>query len=537
MSKSAPAPPQKAALKQDPAPRSSVFSSLNKDVPAGLVVFLVALPLCLGISLASGAPLMAGLITGVVGGVLVSWLSGSQLSVSGPAAGLTAIIVMAIQTLGSFEAVLAATVIAGVLQIIMGVVRAGIIGLYFPTSVIRGMLAAIGLILILKQIPHLLGVDTDYFEDMSFLQFDGQNTFTALAGALQSFGWGSALIGLVSLGVLLLWENVLAKRVAVLRMIPAALIVVVLSIAMSALLDVALPTLRVRPEHLVQLPNISSWADFTGVFTSPKWEAFMLPATYTVAFTLAIVASLESLLSVEAVDKLDPQKRATPTNRELMAQGTGNIIAGLLGGLPMTAVIVRSSANINAGGQTRMSAFVHGLLLLTSLLFLDSILNRIPLSALAAVLLVVGYKLTKPALYRTQWKLGWQQFLPFIITIVAILLTDLLKGVTIGLVVGVFYILKTHYESAYFLRESPELQQAGVYHLKLSEHVSFLNKASIVRMLEQFSPGSRVILDGSESEMIDYDVLEAIENFRQSAADRGLELELRGIPQVEVMGH
>lgn len=538
MSKIAPAPPQQTAPVLIPAvPPGGVFSSLSKDAPAGLVVFLVALPLCLGISLASGAPLMAGIITGIVGGLLVSWLSGSQLSVSGPAAGLTAIVLSALQTLGSFEAVLAATVVAGVLQIVMGFVRAGIIGLYFPTSVIRGMLAAIGLILILKQIPHLLGVDTDYFEDMTFLQFDGQNTFSALIGALKSFGWGSALIGLISLGVLVLWENVLAKRIVLFRLVPSALVVVVLSIALSSLLNITLPVLKVRPEHLVQLPNVNSWADFVGVFTFPKWSAVAQSGFVTVAFTIAIVASLESLLSVEAVDKLDPHKRSTPTNRELMAQGAGNIISGLLGGLPMTAVIVRSSANVNSGGQTRMSAFIHGLLLLVSLLFLETILNKIPLSALAAVLLLVGYKLTKPALYRTQWKLGWQQFLPFIITVVAILLTDLLKGVTIGLVVGIFYILKTHYESAYFLRQTPELQAAGVYHLKLGEHVSFLNKASVIRMLEQFGPGSHVILDGTESEMIDYDVLEAIENFRQSAPDRGLKLELRGIQQVEVMGH
>jgi MFS superfamily sulfate permease-like transporter len=420
---------------------------------------------------------------------------------------------------------------------VMGLLRAGIIGLYFPTSVIRGMLAAIGLILILKQIPHLLGADTDYFEDTTFLQFDGQNTFTALGGALRSFGWGSTLIGLLSLGVLLLWENVLVKRFAVLSLVPAALIVVLLGIGLSSIFNFTVPVLRVRPEHLVQLPNITSFSDFIGVFTYPDWSALGKGSTYGVAFTIAIVASLESLLSVEAVDKLDPHRRTTPTNRELLAQGAGNMLSGLFGGLPMTAVIVRSSANINAGGQTRMSAFFHGVLLLVSLLFLESILNRIPFSALAAVLLVVGYKLTKPALYRTQWKLGWQQFLPFIITIVAVLLTDLLKGVTTGLVVGVFYILKTHYDSAYFLRQTPELQAAGVYHLKLSEHVSFLNKASIVRMLDQFESGSHVIIDGTESEMIDYDVLEAIENFRQSAEDRGLVLELRGIPQVEIMGH
>lgn len=527
-----------------PAPAQlGPFQALGKDLPSGLVVFLVALPLCLGISLASGAPLLAGIITGIVGGVLVSWLSGSQLSVSGPAAGLTAIILAALQTLGTFEAVLAATVLAGAFQVIMGVVRAGIIGLYFPTSVIRGMLAAIGLILILKQIPHLLGADTDYFEDITFLQFDGTNTFTALGAALRSFGWGSALIGLVSLGVLLLWEKVLSKRFKALKIIPGALFVVLLSIALSNLLDITLPSLRVRPEHLVQLPNIASFQDFIGVFTQPDWSAFTRPATYSVALTIALVASLESLLSVEAVDKLDPHRRTTPTNRELMAQGAGNIVAGLLGGLPMTAVIVRSSANIGAGGQTKMSAFFHGLLLLVSLLFLSAILNEIPLSALAAVLLLVGYKLTKPSLYLTQWRLGMRQFLPFIITVVAILFTDLLKGVCIGLVVGIFYILKTHYDSAYFLRHTSEprgaadLQPAGLYHLKLSEHVSFLNKASIVRTLEQFPAGSHVILDGTESEMIDYDVLEAIENFRQSAEERGLRLELRGIDSVDVLSH
>lgn len=523
--------------------RLGPLQALGNDLPAGLVVFLVALPLCLGISLASGAPLLAGVITGIVGGVLVSWLSGSQLSVSGPAAGLTAIILAALQTLGTFEAVLAATVLAGAFQILMGVVRAGIIGLYFPTSVIRGMLAAIGLILILKQIPHLLGADTDYFEDITFLQFDGTNTFTALGAALRSFGWGSALIGLVSLGVLLLWENVLSKRFKALKIIPGALFVVLLSIALSNLLDITLPSLRVRPEHLVQLPNIASFQDFIGVFTQPDWSAFTRPATYSVALTIALVASLESLLSVEAVDKLDPHRRTTPTNRELVAQGAGNVVAGLLGGLPMTAVIVRSSANIGAGGQTKMSAFFHGLLLLVSLLFLSAILNEIPLSALAAVLLLVGYKLTKPSLYLTQWRLGMRQFLPFIITVVAILFTDLLKGVCIGLVVGIFYILKTHYDSAYFLRHTSgprgaaDLQPAGLYHLKLSEHVSFLNKASIVRTLEQFPAGSHVILDGTESEMIDYDVLEAIENFRQSAEERGLRLELRGIDSVAVLSH
>ena len=512
------------------------FNSFSQDLPAGLVVFLVALPLCLGISLASGAPLLSGVIAGIVGGVVVSWVSGSSLSVSGPAAGLTAIIVAAIGTLGSFEAVLAATVIAGVIQIGLGVARAGIIGLYFPTSVIRGMLAAIGLILILKQIPHFLGIDTDYFEDLTFAQLDGRNTFSEIGNALENFRLGPALIGIVCLVVLLVWDKVLSKRLKIARLLPGALVVVVVAILLNMLFEALAPAFSIRAGHLVSLPHINSFQDAAQLVTAPDWGAFSRPATYTVAFTIAIVASLETLLSVEAVDKLDPHKRTTPTNREMLAQGTGNIISGLLGGLPMTAVIVRSSANINSGGQTRMSAFFHGLLLLTSLLFLGPVLNRIPLSALAAILLVIGYKLTNPSLYRTQWKLGWQQFLPFIITIVAILFTDLLKGVVLGLVVGIFYVLKANYESAYFLSK-PTDKKDGPIILRLAEQVSFLNKASIIKALDELPLNSTVVIDGSDSSFIDYDVLEAIENFRLAAPERGISLELLNVPQVQVLGH
>ena len=509
---------------------------MAKDIPAGLVVFLVALPLCLGISLASGAPLLAGIITGIVGGVLVSWLSGSHLSVSGPAAGLTVIILSAIATLGSFQAVLAATVVAGAIQAILGRLKAGIIGLYFPTSVIRGMLAAIGLILILKQIPHFIGADTDYFEDNQFLQFNGENTFSAIGDALGAISPGATLIGFVSLSILLAWDSPVLRRLAFVRMVPGALLVVFVSITLNQLLDNIAPSMEVRPEHMVKLPIVTSFFDLRGLITFPDWGAFLRPATYGVAFTIAIVASLETLLSIEAVDKLDPHKRHTPPNRELQAQGVGNIISGLLGGLPMTAVIVRSSANIGAGGQTRISAFVHGLLLLLSVLFLARLLNLIPLSALAAVLLVVGFKLTKPTLYRTQWRLGWQQFLPFIITITAVLFTDLLKGVSIGLIVGIFFILKKNYESAYFLKQK-NTQEPNTVHLELNQHVSFLNKANIVTTLANFKPGTHVILDGSRSAVIDYDVLEAIENFRVTAAERGIELELIDIPEVALLGH
>jgi len=519
-----------------PAPTPNYLQTLSKDAPAGLVVFLVALPLCLGISLASGAPLLAGIVTGIVGGVLVSWLSGSQLSVSGPAAGLTAIIVAAISTLGSFEAVLAATIVAGLIQLVLGFLKAGIIGMYFPSSVIRGMLAAIGLILILKQIPHFFGADTDYFEDMDFLQFNGQNTFSAIVASTNAISWGSALIGLVSLVVLLIWDSKPVKSVPALKLIPGALIVVVLSIGLNLLLTSLIPDLRVHPEHLVKLPAISSFADLTRELRLPDWTALRHGNTYVVAFTIAIVASLETLLSVEAVDKLDPHKRHTPQNRELKAQGIGNIVSGLLGGLPLTAVIVRSSANIDAGAQSKVSAFIHGLLLLVSLLVLSSVLNLIPLSALAAVLLVVGFKLTRPALYRTQWKLGWEQFLPFFVTVLAVLFTDLLKGVCVGLAIGIFYILKANLNSAYYFHNEPS-RDPGVVHIKLSEHVSFLNKASIVTTFESLQPGAHVILDGTDSAVIDYDVLEAIENLRLTAADRGIQLELRGIRQVEALGH
>ncbi|MBC6988814.1 SulP family inorganic anion transporter [Hymenobacter sp. BT491] len=536
MIQTAPAKNVKQSSAVDSAPTANYLKTISKDAPAGLVVFLVALPLCLGISLASGAPLLSGVITGIVGGVLVSWLSGSQLSVSGPAAGLTVIVLTAINTLGSFQALLAATVIAGLIQLALGFLRAGIIGMYFPSSVIKGMLAAIGLILILKQIPHFLGADTDYFEDMDFFQFNGQNTFSAIGTAFKAISLGSTLIGLVSIGILLAWESKPMQRLTAIRKVPAALLVVLISIGMNVALSSASPALRINPDHLVKLPVVSSLMGLIGELTFPDWSALTKPITYGVAFTIAIVASLESLLSVEAVDKLDPHKRHTAPNRELKAQGVGNIVAALVGGLPMTAVIVRSSANINAGAQTKMSAFIHGLLLLMSILFLAPFLNLIPLSALAAVLLMVGFKLTKPALYRTQWKLGWEQFMPFIVTVVAILFTDLLKGVCVGLVVGVFFILKANLESAFFFHREP-VREHNTIHLKLSEHVSFLNKASIITTLDRFKAGTHVILDGSDSVSIDYDVLEAIENFRQTADERGINLELRAIPQVAVLGH
>jgi MFS superfamily sulfate permease-like transporter len=523
------------------APPSSPFAHLSQDAPAGLVVFLVALPLCLGISLASGAPLLAGLVAGIVGGLVVSLLSGSHVSVSGPAAGLTIVVVSAISTLGSFPAVLTATAIAGVMQLALGAARAGIIALYFPAAVIRGMLAAIGIILILKQLPHFVGFDKDYFEDLEFFQADGFTTFSELGAAFGAISPGSALVGVVSMALLLLWDRPVVRRQAWARLVPGALVAVLAAVGLNQLLHVLAPAWQVRPAHLVHLPVLTSLGQLSREMTWPDFSALRRPATYGVAFTIAIVASLETLLSIEAVDNLDPQKRHTPPNRELLAQGAGNLLSALLGGLPLTAVIVRSSANIAAGARTRLSAFIHGNLLLASLLLLGRWLNLIPLSALAAVLLLVGFKLTKPALYRQQWRLGWAQFGPFIFTIVAVLFTDLLKGVSIGLALGFFFILKDNAKAGSYLRREPGAPNTPpapgeLLHLRLPEHVSFLNKASIVTTLDQLPAGSRVLLDGSRSDVIDHDVLEAIEAFRQAAPARGIDLELRGVPQVALAG-
>ncbi|GAB3199805.1 SulP family inorganic anion transporter [Pontibacter aydingkolensis] len=510
------------------------MATLGKDIPAGLVVFLVALPLCLGISLASGAPLFSGILTGIVGGVIVALLSGSQLSVSGPAAGLTVIVLNGIETLQSFEGFLLAVVLAGFLQLVLGFIKAGVIGLYFPSSVIKGMLAAIGLILILKQIPHFMGADDDFFGEMTFIQPDGRTTFSELFHAFTAINLGALIVGIVSLTILIVWDTAWLKRYKFFKLVPGALIVVVLSIAMNEMFKSMAPGLAISSSHLVSLPVIGSITDMGNELRLPDFSMLTNPQVYVVAITIAIVASLETLLSVEAVDKLDPHKRRTPNNRELKAQGVGNILSGMIGGLPMTAVIVRSSANIAAGGVTKMSAFVHGIFLLLSVLFLANFLNLIPLSALAAVLLVIGFKLTKPSLYKSQLKIGSEQFIPFVVTILAILFTDLLVGICIGLAVGIFYILKANYKSPYFYHKE-EQQDREIIRIKLSEHVSFLNKASIVLTLEHMPNNSHVIIDGENSEYIDYDVLEAIQAFRKTAHERNITVEVLNVPEVSVM--
>ncbi|HEY8401296.1 MAG TPA: SulP family inorganic anion transporter, partial [Cytophagaceae bacterium] len=419
---------------------SSLKGNLKYDLSAGLVVFLVAVPLCLGIALASGAPLFSGLIAGIVGGLVIGSFSGSQLSVSGPAAGLTIIVINAISTLGSFETFLCAVFIAGVLQVVMGYAKAGSIAAFFPSAVIKGMLAAIGIILILKQIPHAVGYDMDYEGNLNFLQADDENTISEIFKAFGAITPGAVVISLVSLILMIYWGKI---KWSVAQAIPAPLLVVVFGVVINSLFDsLGWADIVLGAEHLVQIPVANSFNELLSFFTIPDFSNFKNPQVYGVAITLALVATLETLLNVEAVDKIDPYKRTSPKNRELKAQGIGNMVSGLIGGLPITSVIVRSSVAVNSGGRTKMTAIFHGFLILVAVVLFPTMLNLIPLASLAAILLVTGYKLTTFALYKNFYKQGWDQFLPFIVTVVAIVFTDLLLGILIGMGVSIFFILR-----------------------------------------------------------------------------------------------
>lgn len=505
----------------------SAFLKLSKrdlkyDFPASIVVFLVALPLCLGIAMASGAPLFAGLLTGIIGGIVVASLSGSQLSVSGPAAGLAVIVLTSIESLGAYETFLLAVVIAGVIQIILGVLKAGMIGDYFPSSVIVGMLASIGILIILKQIPHAIGYDSSYFGEESFTQLNQQNTFTALAAAFQGINPGALLICLVSMLILVFWS-----KIPKVNIMPAPLAAVVVSILLGKAFDGTVLSLELN--HLVTIPVISSVNEFMGLFVFPDFSQLFNSDVWIVAFTIAIIASLETLLSIEAVDKIDPLKRVSPTNRELLAQGVGNIGSGLLGGLPMTSVIVRSSANVNSGGRTRQSAIMHGMWLLLALILIPRLINLIPLACLAAILLLTGYKLAKFAIFKQMWRKGLDQFVPFMVTIVAVVLTDLLTGVGIGLVVGIFYILRNNMSNT-FEYEIAENEGGTKVTITLSEEVSFLNKAAIQKSLYNLPKQiDEVVIDGSHSRFIDKDVIEVINAFKQNAESKGRRVQLAGI--------
>lgn len=494
---------------------------IKDDVPAGIVVFLVALPLCLGVALASGAPLSAGLIAGLVGGLLVAWLSGSQLSVSGPAAGLTVIVFNAIAQIGSFQGFLVAVVLAGFLQLLLGYLRAGIIGAFFPSAVIKGMLAAIGLILIIKQIPHATGFDASFEGDESYMKETASSSFQELLSAFHGVSQGAVFISGVALIILFMWELKWFKKQAAMKLIPGPLIAVCWGVGFNLWALKHAPEWAVNPQHLVSLPVFERPTDFFNSFMFPDFSYLKNPAVYSVAFTIAIIASLETLLSLEAVDKLDPLKRIAPTNRELKAQGVGNMVSAMLGGLPITAVIVRSSANINAGGKTSLSCFVHGLCLLISILFFSHYLNTIPLACLAAVLLHTGYKLAKPALFMDFYRKGMSQFLPFVITIIAILMTDLLKGMLIGVVVGLFFVIKSNFHAALSL-----LQEDLTYRLVMNKDVSFLNKALLRKLILSIPANSTVTIDARKAQFIDHDILETLEDFIATAPDDNIQVEL-----------
>lgn len=505
---------------------NSLFSSLGSDIAAGMVVFFVAVPLCLGIALASGAPLFSGIVAGIVGGLVVGSASKSQLSVSGPAAGLAAIVLVAITDLGAFNIFLCAVIIAGVLQLALGFFKAGTIANYFPSNVIEGMLAGIGILIVLKQIPHALGYDADYEGNESFSTLLYGNTFEILGKSIEYITPGAVIIALVGITLMLIWEKIPSLKK--LKVLPGPLVAVIAGVIINEIFIRSGSTLAIAQDHLVNLPVTDSFSGFVSQFTQPDFSGFLNSQVWVVGITIAIIASIETLLSLEAVDRIDPQKRYSPTNRELKAQGIGNIVSGFLGGLPMTSVIVRSSANVNAGGKTKMSTIIHGALILVCVAFIPIMLNKIPLAALASILLLTGYKLAKPALFKKWWNNGVYQFIPFIVTIVAIVFTDLLKGVALGMVFSIFFILRENLKFAYFF-EHKKYAEGDIIHINLSEEVTFLNKAAIKMTLEHLPKNSYVIIDASESVYIDYDVLELIREFQAEKIDeRGIKLELVG---------
>ncbi len=509
--------------------KTNIFGHLKSDFASGLVVFLVALPLCLGIAMASGAPLFSGIIAGVVGGIVVGYLSKSHVSVSGPAAGLTAIVLTAITDFGAFNIFLTAVLLAGILQLVLGFLKAGSISNYFPTNVIEGMLAGIGVIIILKQLPHAVGYDADFEGDEAFLQADGGNTFSSLLGALDYIQFGAVIITLISLAILIAWDKVpFLKK---LKLIPGALVAVTVGVILNEIFIASGSSLAIAKEHLVALPVPTSLEDFQSIFMFPDFTAITNSQVWVVALTIAIVASIESLLCIEAADRLDPQKRFTDTNNELKAQGVGNIVSSLLGGLPMTSVVVRTSANINSGAKTKMSAIVHGALLLISVVAIPVILNKIPLATLAAVLLMVGYKLAKPATIMHFWHKGKYQFVPFIATLLAVVFLDLLKGVALGMVISIIFVLRGNLKRAYYFRKE-EYEDGDIIHIDLAQEVSFLNKAAIKLTLSNLPENSNVIINASDTIYIAHDVIDLIKEFTKiNAVEKNINVTLIGFKE------
>jgi MFS superfamily sulfate permease-like transporter len=500
-------------------------ASFKRDLPASIVVFLVALPLCLGVALASGAPIVSGLVAGIIGGLVVAPLSGSPLMVSGPAAGLTTVVALAIGKLGGFEPFLVAVIIAGLLQLGFGAFKFGFIASYFPSPVIKGMLAAIGLILILKQVPHALGYDADPEGDFAFRQLDHETTFSAFGEVLGRVEPAAALISLLGLGLLLLWERPALKA---LRLLPGPLVAVAVGLAINFVLSQVAPSLALTGDHLVRLPGDGTPRGLFAELARPQWSAIMQPAVWTVGVTIALVASLETLLSLEATDKLDPWKRKSPADRELLAQGAGNLLSGLSRGTPLTGVIVRSAANIESGAQTRLSAILHSVQLLLAVLLTPWLLNRIPLAALAAVLLHVGWKLAHPLHLVRAWQIGRDQFVPFFVTIGAIMVTDLLVGVMCGLLTATFFILREHADAPGLTVVSPP--GAVLPRYSLGQQATFLSRVRIAKTLESLQPHSRVEIDARGCRRIDPDVLLLLHEFRAKAEERDIDYRLVALP-------
>lgn len=494
----------------------------KSDLRSSLVVFLVALPLCLGIALASNAPLASGLIAGIIGGIVVGAISGSPISVSGPAAGLTVIVASAISQLGSFEAFTMSVFFAGLMQILFGILKGGSIGNYFPSSVIKGMLAAIGLILILKQFPHAVGYDTDFMGDESFNQVDGQNTFSEILTAIQATHAGSIVVAMISIMIMLGWDKGAQKGKAFFQLIPGALVAVFTSVILNEIFKLVSTDLVIESKHLVQLPFDGGFRDFFKEIKMPNWNLLSNTEIYSTAFVIALVASIESLLSIEAADKIDESGTMTSKNRELLAQGLGNTISGLVGGLPVTAVIVRTSANASAGAKTNLSAVLHGCWLIGCIVAIPHVLNLIPLSCLAAVLLLVGYKLTKPEIIKKMYQKGWNQFVPFIVTILAILFTDLLVGIIIGMGVGFFYVIRSSVHKSIVM-----VNEGNEFLIRFHKDVSFLQKSELLRMFDQIPSNASVVIDGSRSVYVDDDITDLIEDYMRRAHSNDISVELK----------
>lgn len=510
-----------------PGGSTSLLSRLQADLPASIVVFLVAVPLCLGIALASGAPLISGLIAGIIGGIVVGSLSGSALGVSGPAAGLAVIVLNAIDELGSFEIFLVAVCLAGVLQIVIGYLKAGIIAYYFPSSVITGMLSGIGILIFLKQIPHAFGYDKDPIGELSFHQPDGETTFTEIGHLLEGISYGPTIITMVALAILILWETRWFKSRKIFSLLPGPLVAVVSGVLLNLWFR-SHTALSLGADQIVSIPVSDTISGLSDFLVTPDWSGLARISVYKIAIVIAIVASLETLLSVEATDKLDRLKRVTPTNRELKAQGVGNIISGFLGGLPVTQVIVRSSANIQSGGKSKLSAILHGGILALSVIALPSILNLIPLATLAAILFVVGYKLARPSIFKKMLSQGMGQFIPFAVTVLGIIFTDLLIGIGVGVHAAAIVILFQNYRLPFQIRN--QVQKRGeIVHIVLSQQVTFLNKASVLKTLDSIPPDSTVEIDASGTAFIHPDVLEIIDNFVLASRVKNIEVATKGL--------